>query len=142
MGIAPSWGACPRTATPDCITWVSAMSAVSHVLRRGAVYYWRRKVPRALAGRLARSHLTLSLRTWNPAHARSLGAVLDALIEELLVMPDHDGFLTQAQLDAMLRDAVLTHLAKLDRVAAAERTAAHFNRADAERADRRAAWTW
>ena len=57
-------------------------------------------------------------------------------------MPDHDGFLTQAQLDAMLRDAVLTHLARLDRVAAAERTAAHFNRAEAERADRRAAWTY
>ena len=82
------------------------MSAVSHVLRRGAVYYWRRKVPRALAGRLARSHLTLSLRTWNPAHARSLGAVLDALVEDLSVMPD-PVFLTQARINEADRAEIL-----------------------------------
>ena len=89
MGIAPGWGVCPRTATPDCTTWVSAMSAVSHVLRRGAAYDWRRKAPRARS--------------------------LDALIEELSVMPDH-GFLTPAKLYGMRREAVMTHLAKMERV--------------------------
>ena len=89
MGIAPGWGVCPRTATPDCTIWVSAMSAVSHVLSRGAAYDWRRKAPRARS--------------------------LDALIEELSFMPGH-GFLTLAQLYGMRREAVMTHLANTERV--------------------------
>ena len=56
-------------------------------------------------------------------------------------MPD-PVFLTHTQLDAMLREAVVTHLAKLHRVAAAGRSAADFNRAEAARADPRAAWTY
>ena len=69
-----SWGACPHVWCPHCPPFRPA----SKKRPFGAVYYLRRKLPRALAGRLDRSRLLLSLRTWNRAHARSLGAVLDA----------------------------------------------------------------
>jgi len=117
------------------------MAVVSHLLRRGAVYYWRRKVPRRLVACANRKHLLISLRTWNPVHARSLAIRLDAVIEDLIVMPEAP-FLTQAQLDGMLRDVLLKHLAKLDRVAAAAKLAPGFDRAQAEREDRRAAWVY
>ena len=117
------------------------MAATSHLLRRGAVYYWRRKVPRRLAGCANRKHLLMSLRTWNPIHARSLAIQLDALIEDLLVMPEAQ-FLSQAQLDGMLREVLLKHLAKLDRVAAAAKLAPGFDRLQAERDDLRAAWVY
>jgi hypothetical protein len=93
---------------------------VSHLLRREAVYYWRRKVPRRLVGGFDRKHLLMSLRTWNPAHARSLAIHLDAALEDLLVMPETQ-FLTRIKLDAIHRDVLVTHLAKLERVAAAEK---------------------
>ena len=96
------------------------MAATSHLLRRGAVYYWRRKVLRALVACANRKHLLMSLRTWSPSselHARSLAIQLDALIEDLIVMAE-TRFLSQVQLDGMLREVLLKHLAKLDRVAA------------------------
>ena len=117
------------------------MAATSHLLRRGAVYYWRRKVPRRLAACANRKHLLMSLRTWNPVHARSLAIQLDALIEDLIVMPEAR-FLSQAQLDGMLREVLLKHLAKLDRVAAVAKLEPGFDRLEAERHDRRTGWVY
>ena len=51
-------------------------------------------------------------------------------------------FLTQAQLDGMLREVLTQHLAKLDRVAAVAKLAPGFDRLQAEREDRRAAWVY
>ncbi len=83
----------------------------------------------------------MSLRTWSPIHARSLAIQLDALIEDLIVMPEAR-FLTQTQLDGMLREVLTQHLAKLDRVAAVAKLAPGFDRLRAEREDRRAAWVY
>jgi len=117
------------------------MAATSHLLRRGAVYYWRRKVPRALVACANRKHLLMSLRTWSPLHARSLAIQFDALIEDLIVMPEAR-FLSQVQLDGMLREVLLKHLAKLDRVAAVAKLAPGFDRLQAERDDRRTGWVY
>jgi len=46
--------------------------ATSHLLNRSGVFYWRRRVPQALASAFGRSHLVLSLRVREPAPARRL----------------------------------------------------------------------
>jgi hypothetical protein len=37
-----------------------------HIFRRQAVYYWRRRTPRALAKVLGRQHLSMSLQNDEP----------------------------------------------------------------------------
>ena len=54
------------------------MARISHVQRRGAVYHYRRRLPRNLAERLGQSHFVLSLRTKEHREARRLAARLDA----------------------------------------------------------------
>ena len=88
-----------------------------------------------------RTHLLISLRTWSPAQARSLAVQLDAFLDDLITMPEAR-FLTQAQLDGMLRDVLTRHLAKLERVAAAAKLAPGFDRRQAEQDDRRTAWVY
>lgn len=44
------------------------------------------------------------------------------------------------QLDAMLREVIATHSAKLDRVAAATKTAPYFDAGEAARMDLRVGW--
>ena len=117
------------------------MAAAAHLLRRNAVYYWRRKIPAALVVCANRSHLLLSLRTCDPNQARSLAAQLDALLDDVTTMPEAP-FLTRAQLDGMLRDVLTRHLAKLERVAAVAKLAPDFDRGEAERDDRLAAWVY
>ena len=51
-------------------------------------------------------------------------------------------FLTQAQLDGMLRDVLTRHLAKLGRVAAVAKLEPDFDRRQAEQDDRRTAWVY
>jgi integrase len=117
------------------------MAAAAHLLRRNAVYYWRRKVPIKLVDRQNRTHLLISLRTWSPTQARSLAVQLDAFLDDLMTMPEAR-FLTQAQLDGMLRDVLTRHLAKLERVAAVAKLEPGFDRRQAEQDDRRAAWVY
>ena len=85
------------------------MAAVAHVLRRDAVYYWRRKVPTALVDCRNRTHLLTSLRTWSPTQARSFAVQLDAFLDDLITMPEAR-FRTKAKLDGMLRDVLTRHL--------------------------------
>lgn len=117
------------------------MAVAAHLLRRNAVYYWRRKIPRELVDCQNRKHLLLSLRTLRPDHARSLGRQLDAFLDDLTHMPDAH-FLTQTQLDGMLRDVLTKHLAKLERIAAAAKLSKGFDREQAERDDKRTAWAF
>jgi hypothetical protein len=58
-----------------------------HLVRREATYYWRRRVPRALAIFQGRPHVFLSLRTTGPVMARRLGAQLDAILEDAAMLP-------------------------------------------------------
>ena len=91
------------------------MPIAAHLQRRGAVYYWRRKTPSRLVPCYGRRHLVVSLRTANHVHAWALAIHLDALIEELLVMPE-PALLTGVQLDAMFAALLRRHSEKLDRV--------------------------
>lgn len=54
------------------------MGRISYVQRRGAVYHYRRRLPRNLATRLAQSHFVLSLQTKEYREARRLAARLSA----------------------------------------------------------------
>ena len=98
-------------------------------------------MPKALVACQNRAHVLISLRTFNPKQASSLAAQLDALLDDLTTMPDAR-LLTQPQLDGMLRDVLVHHLAKLERVAAVEKLERGFNRNRAERDDRRTAWVY
>ncbi|WP_293860894.1 DUF6538 domain-containing protein [uncultured Alsobacter sp.] len=99
------------------------MAMAAHVVRRGAVYHWRRRTPSQLEHCVSRKHLCLSLRTWDPALARRIAVCLDARLEEIVLRPDAPHLSTK-QLDALLRTVVQDHLARL-------RTAAAVAKADA-----------
>ena len=117
------------------------MPIARHLVRRHAVYYWRRRIPRKLATCYIRPHVLVSLLTREPARARSIAAQLDAVFEIIMMSPDAQ-FLTRKQIDAMLRAVVEGHLAKLDRVAAAGKTAPFFDAAEAACMDLRVAWAY
>lgn len=92
------------------------MSAIQHVYRRGAVYWWRRRL-RCVDG--ARKPIAVSLRTGQRFLARSIAATLTLITDRLLNTPYLD-MLTQDQISRMLSDVVSRHLHKFDHVAAME----------------------
>lgn len=119
------------------------MPAATHLYRRKAMYYWRRRLPNALASWFHRRHLFLSLQTPDPNFARRLVVLLDAKLEEVVTAFEHSEMhLTPSQVDALLRDVVTKHLNKLERLSAAAKSFAGFDAAQAERDDRRAAWAY
>ncbi|MGY4349717.1 site-specific recombinase XerD [Bradyrhizobium sp. GM7.3] len=119
------------------------MPAATHLYRRKAMYYWRRRLPNALASWFHRRHLFLSLQTPDPNFARRLVVLLDAKLEEVVTAFEHSEMhLTPPQVDGLLRDVVTKHLNKLERLSAAAKSFAGFDPAQAERDDRRAAWAY
>lgn len=54
-----------------------------HLFRRGAIYYWRLRLPALLAGILRRSHVCRSLQTPEPAVARRLAKRLSIEVAAL-----------------------------------------------------------
>ncbi|MGR3632655.1 MAG: DUF6538 domain-containing protein [Limimaricola soesokkakensis] len=52
------------------------MTAMNHVFRRGAVYTWRRQLPRMLVRRGALGVLQLSLQTCGSPAAKRLAAIV------------------------------------------------------------------
>ena len=107
------------------------------------MYYWRRRLPHALASWFHRRHLFLSLQTPDPNFARRLVVLLDAKLEEVVTAFEHpEMHLTPPQVDDLLRDVVTKHLNKLERLSAAAKSFAGFDAAQAERDDRRAAWAY
>jgi hypothetical protein len=117
------------------------MPLAQHLTRPGAVYYWRRRIPRRLATCLVRRHLFLSLRTFSTDRARSLAAQLDAVLAEI-VRQAETTFLSPPQLDAILRQVIAMHSAKLDRVAAAAKAAPFCDVGGEVRTDRRVGWVY
>lgn len=119
------------------------MPAATHLYRRKAMYYWRRRLPNALASWFHRRHLFLSLQTPDPNFARRLVVLLDAKLEEVVTAFEHSEMhLTPPQVDDLLRDVVTKHLNKLERLSAAAKSFVGFDAAQAERDDRRAAWAY
>jgi hypothetical protein len=105
------------------------------------MYCYRRRVPLSLASCRDRPHLFLSLGTREPKRARALGALLDAVFGEIAMSTDAT-FLTTPQLDAMLRSVISAHSEKLNRVAAAGKSFAGFDAADAARTEYRVGWAY
>jgi hypothetical protein len=119
------------------------VSAATHLYRRKAVYYWRRRLPNALASWFHKRHLFLSLQTPDPNFARRLVVLLDAKLEEVVTAFEHaEMYLTPLQVDGLLRDVVTKHLNKLERLSAAAKSFPNFDASQAERDDRRAAWAY
>ncbi|WP_312016234.1 DUF6538 domain-containing protein [Bradyrhizobium vignae] len=114
-----------------------------HIFRREAVYYWRRRTPRALAIRFGRPHVSMSLRTTSRLAARRLATQLNLTLDDIAMFADGaDPHLTRSQIETMLHAVVDRHLAKLDRVALAAKSGPGFDVAQAKAYDKRAYWAY
>ncbi len=115
------------------------MPSIPHVERRGAVYYWRRRLPAPLSKSLNGSHLVLSLGTKEPAVARQLAAILDgeamAMASAAQPTGEADHRLSAGQLKGMFAQAAKEHLVRLQRVAQADRLAPDFSVEDSRQTD-------
>jgi integrase len=90
-----------------------------HLYRRGAVYYWQRRLPPNFAARLQISHFRLSLETKDAAEARRLVPALDAVAVEVF-MGDAER-ITQEQLGNLFKAVLVQHKGKLADLADYER---------------------
>ena len=117
------------------------MPAIPHVIRRGAVYYWRRRLPAALAESRGSATLLLGLRTRDPRRARLLGCQVSALADLFLTDPMTQR-LSQAQIQALFRNVFTRHLDKLEAVVARERVEPDFDAGESRRSDLVMAWVY
>jgi integrase len=92
--------------------------AVQHVVRRGGVYWWRRRVCKKV-GETERTTIAISMRTTNLGLARTIAAHLTHESERMM-RRENGEMLSAEQTKAMLTSVARAHLAKLDRVAALE----------------------
>ncbi|TXM96331.1 tyrosine-type recombinase/integrase [Methylobacterium sp. WL103] len=117
------------------------MALAANLHRRGAVYYWRRRMPAKFALATGANWLKLSLRTREPVRARFLAAQLDATAADLFMttMPDA---ITKEQLATLFRKAFLGHEAKLDRVAAFARQEPGFDPVAEMASERAMGWSY
>jgi hypothetical protein len=91
---------------------------VQHVVRRGGVYWWRRRVCKKV-GETERTTIAISMRTTNLGLARTIAAHLTHESERMM-RRENGEMLSAEQTKAMLMSVARAHLAKLDRVAALE----------------------
>ena len=95
------------------------MARGPHLLRRGAVYYWQRRLPTHLATRLRISHVKVNLRTKDVAVARRLVPPLDARAMEVFV--DKSAEISREQLGSLFKAVLAEHQKKLGLLADIER---------------------
>lgn len=117
------------------------MALATNLHRRGAVYYWRRRVPARFALAIGAIWLKLSLRTREPVRARFLAAQLDATAADLFMTTALDA-ITKEQLATLFRKAFLGHEAKLDRIAAFARQEPGFDPATEAATERAMGWSY
>ncbi len=117
------------------------MALATNLHRRGAVYYWRRRVPATFALATGANWLKLSLRTREPVRARFLAAQLDATAADLFMTTLPDA-ITKEQLATLFRKTLLGHEAKLDRIAAFSRQEADFDPAAEMAAEQAMGWSY
>lgn len=82
------------------------MALRSDIIRRGAVYYFRRRLPTYAAKSLNRSHISFSLRTSCPRQARQRASRGTAYFEELFSVSRNIDEFTEADLKALADAAV------------------------------------
>lgn len=83
------------------------MAVGPNLLRRGAVYHWRKRLPRSLVPFMGCSHLCLSLNTKDSREARFLGAHLDAIAMDVFLAPS-TATMSKAQLSQLFKAAQRT----------------------------------
>jgi integrase len=110
------------------------MPAVLHVLRRGAVYYWRRRFPAAPDSGPG-GVLIVSLGTKNQDEARRLSAVLTHMSEPILA-DVRRGELSRAEAQAIMLAVAREQIATLKRAAIADRARSRPEPMSGARADR------
>ena len=113
------------------------MRVVQHVFRRGAVYWWRRRLLKK-TGERELAPVAISLRTRDPSKARTIAAHL-AVASDGILRQEGREVLSPVQVRSMLGSVARTHLAKLDRLAALE-TADGITADDGRSSDRIMGW--
>lgn len=93
------------------------MGAVQHVFRRGATYWWRRRLIQK-CGERGRAPVAISLQTREPLVARTIAAHL-TLESDRILREGYRSMLSAQQVKSLLATAV-SDLHKLNRVAALE----------------------
>ncbi|RQH13611.1 tyrosine-type recombinase/integrase [Bradyrhizobium sp. RP6] len=114
------------------------MRVVQHVFRRGAVYWWRRRLFKK-TGERELAPIAISLRTRDLFKARSIAAHLAAASDGILRRQEGREVLSSVQVRSMLESVARTHLAKLDRLAVLE-TADGITADEGRRSDRVMGW--
>ena len=118
------------------------MPAIPHVIRRGANYYWRRRLPAPLAESRGSATLILGLRTSNSRRARFLAGQITALVDLHFFPAVMNHRLTPQQIQSIFRDVFTRHLDKLAGVAARDRMDPAFDAEDSQRSDRVMGWAY
>lgn len=95
------------------------MSRGPHLFRRGAVYYWQRRLPNHLARVLRIGVVKVSLGTKDLGMARRLVAPLDACAMEIFM--GQTQALSREQLGGIFKAVLVEHKAKLALIADCER---------------------
>ncbi len=95
------------------------MAKNSSLERRGAVYYWRRRLPRHFGSHVGQSHFRLCLRTKEHREARYLATRLDATAAEIFMSPMPP--LSIDDLKVIFGSAFKEHRAKLAMLAEIDR---------------------
>ncbi|WP_159731426.1 DUF6538 domain-containing protein [Methylosinus sp. Ce-a6] len=112
------------------------MPAIPHVVRRGAFYYWRRRLPSALAESRNSATLILGLGASNPRRARYLAGQISALADRCFFPAAMTSRLSQQQIQKVFRVVFTQHLDKLEAVTARERAEDDFDPEKSRRSER------
>ena len=104
------------------------MARGPHLLRRGAVYYWQRRLPTHLANRLQISHVKVNLKTKDVATARRLVPPLDARAMEVFM--DESTEISREQLGSLFKAVLVEHQKKLGLFADLNRAEPRFERSE------------
>ena len=110
------------------------MPSLTHVSRRGAVYYWRRRLPLGAAGDRCRV-IVVSLGTKDQDKARRIGAELTMMSEELFEQAKR-ALLRPDEVKAILVSVAKHHAQKLELHVIADRARPQPEPMGGERADR------
>ncbi|KAB0676437.1 DUF6538 domain-containing protein [Aureimonas leprariae] len=111
-----------------------------YLIRRGARFYFRARLPSTMRGGVGASHVTISLRTNDSATARRLSlACADRM--ELLRMP-FVSTLTRQQVTAIFQNEVARQLHQLDDLASRVRRLDDFDPNQQAHFDRIMGWVW
>lgn len=115
------------------------MARCSGLQRRGAIYYWRKRVPQQRGGTRRPTHVAISLGTPIPARARLLAAELNFVAEKL---SEHLAMMTTEQIKGVFRQVLLAQTAKCDAVIADESGEPGFDPRESIQEDLRRHWTY